>query len=128
MMAVFGGIKWIGLAVATLLLAALLGGCVSVTDGGVTFMIRPIVDTRIPSPAAVEALAELDAECIDLQTADVELLQAIRHIGPYRAEYIADIRELLTFEGVEDLRVVPGIGDGLRLAQIREQNLVCGTE
>lgn len=114
-----------------LLAGLLLSGCVAVTPAGVVFTLKPIVDYRIPAPEVVEALEDIEAEtgvaCINLNTADAESLQLIVHIGPYRAEYIEDLRELFEFDGPDALRVVPGIGER-RLADIREQNLVCGTD
>jgi competence ComEA-like helix-hairpin-helix protein len=60
-------------------------------------------------------------DCVDINTASVEALDAIVHIGPSRA---ADIIALRPFSSVEDLTRVSGIGAS-RLADILAEGLAC---
>lgn len=60
-------------------------------------------------------------DCVDINTASAESLDAIVHIGPSRA---ADIIALRPFSSVEDLTRVSGIGAS-RLADILAEGLAC---
>lgn len=59
--------------------------------------------------------------CVDLNTATVEELEAIQHIGPQRGAAIVDQRP---WSSVGDLDEVNGLG-AARLADIREQGVAC---
>lgn len=59
--------------------------------------------------------------CVDLNTASLEELQRIVHIGPERALEIVRLRPL---SSVDDLVNVSGIGPA-RLADIKKQGLAC---
>ncbi len=60
-------------------------------------------------------------DCVDINTASAEALDAIVHVGPSRA---ADIIALRPFSSVEDLTRVSGIGAS-RLADILAEGLAC---
>lgn len=80
--------------------------------------------TTQPPPAAPGDEAGDDGsveDCVDINTASVEALDAIVHIGPSRA---ADIIALRPFSSVEDLTRVSGIGAS-RLADILAEGLAC---
>lgn len=71
------------------------------------------------SPTATTAAPS--ANCIDINTADLDALDQIIHVGPSRA---ADIIALRPFASVADLTRVSGIGSA-RLADIVDQGLAC---
>lgn len=60
---------------------------------------------------------------VDINTADVDALEQIVHIGPVRA---AEVIALRPFPNVEALRRVGGIADG-RLRDIRGQGVACAS-
>jgi len=61
--------------------------------------------------------------CIDLNSASIDELQDIIHIGPARAERVIEQRP---FKSVEDLTKINGIG-AARLADIEEEGKACVT-
>lgn len=61
---------------------------------------------------------------VDLNTASVEELQEIIHIGPARAQEIIEKRP---FSSIDDLTRVSGIGPK-RLSDIKEQGIACTKE
>ena len=65
-----------------------------------------------------------DGECIDLNSASLEELQEIVHIGASRAEQIVDLRP---FGSLDELTQVNGISEN-RLDDIKEQGLACVVE
>jgi hypothetical protein len=71
-------------------------------------------------PIAVSAPAP-SGPCVDLNSATVDELDAIVHIGPARA---AEIVRLRPFSSVDDMVRISGIGDA-RLRDIVAQGLVC---
>lgn len=60
----------------------------------------------------------IPAEPVDINTAGVELLQRLPHIGPTIARRIIEVRNKKPFQSIEDLRRVKGIGPTI-LEQIR---------
>lgn len=60
-------------------------------------------------------------DCIDINTASIEELQNIIHIGPVRAEEIVQLRP---FQSVDDLTRVNGIGPA-RMKDIIAENKAC---
>ena len=97
-------------------------GAVPVVTAAPTTSASPT--TTQPPSAAPEGEAGDDGsveDCVDINTASVESLDAIVHIGPSRA---ADIVALRPFTSVEDLTRVSGIGDA-RLADIVAEGLAC---
>ena len=87
-----------------------------------------VTTERAPSPGdpAHDGARESDAAvtgdaCIDINTAPLELLQAIVHIGPERA---SEIERLRPFTSIDGLRRVSGIGPA-RLGDIRDEGLAC---
>ncbi|GEM_PF-6006124 len=65
--------------------------------------------------------ADIEIRCVDINSASVEELQRIVHIGPGRAEEVVALRP---FSSLEELQKVSGIGPA-RLGDIIEQGLVC---
>ncbi|MCZ0704434.1 beta-lactamase superfamily II metal-dependent hydrolase [Natronobacillus azotifigens] len=65
--------------------------------------------------------SEAPEDCIDINTASIDDLQEIIHIGPARAE---DIIQLRPFDSVDALTRVNGIAAG-RLQDIKNQELAC---
>jgi DNA uptake protein ComE-like DNA-binding protein len=62
--------------------------------------------------------------CVDINTANVEALQEIIHIGPQRAVQIIELRKAQPFRSVDDLVRVKGIA-AKRLADIKRQGVAC---
>ena len=75
--------------------------------------------STVASPTATTTAPS--ANCIDINTADLDALDQIIHIGPSRA---ADIIALRPFASVADLTRVSGIST-TRLADIVDQGLAC---
>lgn len=59
--------------------------------------------------------------CIDINTASIEQLQEIMHIGPARAQEIINLRPFIS---VDDLGRIKGIGPA-RITDIKSQGLAC---
>lgn len=59
--------------------------------------------------------------CVDINSASVDEVQKIIHIGPARAE---DLVELRPFQSVDDLTRISGIGPA-RIKDIKEQGVAC---
>ena len=68
----------------------------------------------------------LSEDCVDINTASAEELQRIIHVGPAYARAIVKLRQERSFQSVEELTRVQGIGDG-RLRDILNQGLACVT-
>ncbi|WP_053220098.1 MBL fold metallo-hydrolase [Virgibacillus senegalensis] len=62
-----------------------------------------------------------NGSCIEVNSADMETMQEIIHIGPDRAQEIIDLRP---FQSIDDLTNVSGIGPA-RLDDIKEQGIAC---
>lgn len=61
------------------------------------------------------------SNCVDINSASIEEVQEIIHIGPARAEDLIDLRP---FNSVDDLSRISGIGPA-RIADIKEQGTAC---
>ncbi|NMB00817.1 MAG: MBL fold metallo-hydrolase [Firmicutes bacterium] len=72
----------------------------------------------------VSKLGEIKHFCVDINTASVEELQRIIHIGPALAQEIVRQREIHPFKSIEELKRVSGIGEK-RLADIKSEGLAC---
>jgi competence ComEA-like helix-hairpin-helix protein len=97
-------------------------GAVPVVTAAPTTSASPTTTQPPPAAPGDEAGDGGSVEdCVDINTASVESLDAIVHIGPSRA---ADIVALRPFTTVEDLARVSGIGDA-RLADILAEGLAC---
>ena len=98
------------------------------TDGsGYTVTTSATPDDDEPNDDPEDDPADDDpdeGECVDLNSASLEELQDIVHIGASRAEQIIDLRP---FESLDELTQVNGISDG-RLDDIKEQGLACVVE
>lgn len=69
----------------------------------------------------VSGIAEPEVACVDLNTASIDELQEIFHIGPERAESVVSERP---WSSVRALTRIHGIGSG-RLADIKAQGRAC---
>lgn len=120
-----------------------LHGSITVTTDGSTFAISTATSTAAQTlppaqappaqalppaptqpPTAVPTLAPPAppvANCVNINTASVQELQAIIHIGPARAEAMIGQRP---FRSVADMTRISGIGPA-RLADIQSQGLAC---
>ncbi len=65
--------------------------------------------------------AAAGSDCIDINTASLDDLQQIIHIGPARAN---DLIELRPFQSVDDLQRISGIGPA-RIADIKNEGKAC---
>ena len=78
-----------------------------------------------PSPAATPTPTDNEEECgegrVDVNTADIQELELIIHIGSARA---ADMVRLRPFTSLDDLDRISGIGPA-RLAEIVSQGVAC---
>jgi competence protein ComEC len=104
-------------------------GTVIVETDGKDFKILTKKDGTItPSSSGSATKDEVKVEpapiagnCIDINTASIEQLQEIMHIGPARAQ---DLINLRPFSSVDDLGRIKGIGPA-RIADIKSQGLAC---
>lgn len=84
-----------------------------------------VAPTDMPTPAPA-ATAVAGGQCapgqIDVNSAALEDLQRIIHIGATRAQALIAQRP---FSSVSDLARISGIGNGARLAAIKAENLAC---
>jgi len=90
-------------------------GAADATSAPVPAPVTTVVATTVVSAPAPSG------PCVDLNSATVDQLDDIVHIGPARA---ADIVRLRPFSSVDDLVRVPGISSA-RLRDIVAQGLVC---
>lgn len=97
-------------------------GTVPVVTAAPTTSASPTT-TQPPSVAPEDGSVDDGSvgDCVDINTASAEALDAIVHVGPSRA---ADIIALRPFSSVEDLTRVSGIGAS-RLADILAEGLAC---
>ncbi|WP_156645873.1 MBL fold metallo-hydrolase [Lentibacillus sp. JNUCC-1] len=61
------------------------------------------------------------ADCVDINSASIERVQEIKHIGPARAE---DLVKLRPFNSIDDLTKINGIGPS-RIVDIKQEGKVC---
>lgn len=90
-----------------------MGTIVLETDGQ-NVQIMTEKDDALPAPL-------LDKKCIDLNTASIDELQKLKHIGEKMANEVITARP---FKSLDDLIHVKGIGES-RLKEILDQNLAC---
>jgi len=79
------------------------------------------VPTVAPAATAVAA-GQCAPGQIDVNSATLEDLQRIKHIGAARAQALITLRP---FSSVSDLARISGIGSGVRLTEIKAENLAC---
>lgn len=104
-------------------------GTVIVTTDGKEYQIITKKDGTIsPSGSGTAPKDEAKVEptpivgnCIDVNTATIEQLQEIIHIGAARAEDLVNLRP---FTSIDDLGRIKGIGPA-RIADIKSQGLAC---
>ncbi|MEH7177574.1 MBL fold metallo-hydrolase [Neobacillus vireti] len=84
--------------------------------------ITPSSSGNTPKDTAkMEEMQPIVGQCIDVNTAKIEQLQEIIHIGPARANELINLRP---FRSVDDLGRISGIGTA-RIAEIKSQGLAC---
>lgn len=83
--------------------------------------ITPSISGSTPKDEVKVEPAPIGGRCIDINTASIERLQEIMHIGPARAHDLINIRP---FTSVDDLGRIKGIGPA-RIADIKSQGLAC---
>lgn len=71
-----------------------------------------------------DAMAQHRRECVDINTATVDELQRIIHIGEVRSREIVRLRQQRPFGSVDQLKRVNGIAEA-RLRDIKKQGLAC---
>jgi len=100
------------------------------TDGKDYKVLTKKDGTVTPSSSGSTAIEEAKVEqphapiagnCIDVNTAGIERLQEIMHIGAARAK---DLIQLRPFSSIDDLGRIKGIGPA-RIADIKTQGLAC---
>lgn len=74
-----------------------------------------------PSPSPAPAPAPSPATCVDINTASLDELQKIVHIGTSRANALISLRP---FSSLEDLERISGIGPA-RVADIQNEGIAC---
>ena len=74
-----------------------------------------------PTPTPEPAPTGCREGQVDINSASMEELQKIKHIGPKRAEQMLELRP---FSSVDDMINIKGIGPK-RLAEIKEQGIAC---
>ena len=103
------------------------------TTDGETYSVETDFEGEIVASASDDS--EIDTEeneytepdtaaqegCIDINSASIEELQEIDHIGPDRAQQLIDLRP---FASVDAMTRIDGIAAG-RLNDIKEQGLAC---
>jgi len=80
-----------------------------------------VVTVPVTAPPSEDNASESATGCVDVNTATLEALDTIIHIGPSRAAAIVSLRP---FASVDDLVRVSGIGAS-RLADIVDQGIAC---
>jgi len=80
-----------------------------------------VVTVPVTAPPSEDNASESATGCVDVNTATLEALDTIIHIGPSRAAAIVSLRP---FASVDDLVRVAGIGAS-RLADIVDQGIAC---
>ena len=112
-------------AVATAVIIVVVATEVPVAPTVVVVPVPTAVPTDAPT-AAPAATAVAGGQCapgqVDVNSASLEDLQRIIHIGATRAAALIALRP---FASVSDLARISGIGNGARLAQIKAENLAC---
>lgn len=104
-------------------------GTVMVTTDGKNYQVLTKKDGTIsPKSSGIKPKEEPDLEptpivgnCIDVNTASIEQLQEIIHIGAARAGDLVNFRP---FTSIDDLGRIKGIG-AARIADIKSQGLAC---
>jgi competence protein ComEC len=93
-------------------------------DGTISPISNNKLDTTDGSSAAPESSKTPETsnnECVDINSAPIEQLQEIIHIGPARAEELIQLRP---FHTIDDLSRINGIGPA-RIQDIKNQKLAC---
>ncbi|MET3684105.1 beta-lactamase superfamily II metal-dependent hydrolase [Alkalibacillus flavidus] len=103
-------------------------GTVTVTTDGESISVETQHDGEVERGASDGTQTNQDREeqtttgdCVNINDASSEQLQAITHIGPDRA---AALIELRPFDSVSQLTRINGIGDG-RISDIQAEGLAC---
>ena len=80
--------------------------------------------TPTPTPLPPPSGNGCSAGQVDVNSAPVEELERIKHIGPERAGQIIQLRQIRPFTSLDDLVRIKGIATK-RLADIKAQGLAC---
>ena len=85
-------------------------------------VVEPTAVPTVAPAATAVAAGQCAPGQIDVNSATLEDLQRIKHIGAARAQALITLRP---FSSVSDLARISGIGSGVRLAEIKAENLAC---
>ncbi len=72
----------------------------------------------------IAPVSQATSPCIDINTAPIEELEKIKHIGESRAKQIIILREEKLFSSVDELDRVIGIGPA-KISDIKQEGLAC---
>ncbi|TKC19444.1 MBL fold metallo-hydrolase [Robertmurraya kyonggiensis] len=104
-----------------------IDGTIVVTTNGKAYTIETEKNGTIQSSENIqktidtEGISSNNTSCININTAKVEEIEEIVHIGAERAE---DLIELRPYNSIEDLSRIKGIGEA-RIEDIKEEGLAC---
>ncbi|PLR76561.1 MBL fold metallo-hydrolase [Bacillus sp. V3-13] len=103
-----------------------IDGTIVVSTTGTDFKIQTMKDGMLSESThsafkRAQETAASNSSCIDINSAAVDRLQEIIHIGPARA---LELQSLRPFKSVDDLTKINGIGPA-KMADIKKQGLAC---
>ncbi len=100
-------------------------GTIIVTTDGETYSVETEATGTIQQPGGTNGNEKPKestvTSCIDINTASLEELKQIVHIGEKRAQQLIDLRP---FDTLEDLTVIDGLGPA-RMTDIIEEEIAC---
>ena len=98
-------------------------GTITIVSDGQTHQVTRQHADNTTTPTQ-QAVGQTTTQCVDINTANVQNLMSIAHIGEGRAEQIVTMRSQQRFESVQALTQITGIGEG-RLNDIIREGVAC---